>query len=523
MQTKKQYQNKKKQIKIKRKFTKKHQNGGAASAFVDQSMSNEKQRQSLLQRIKLYKDALQYVKNNKLIGIAKLIEKIYNGKEKNFDMDVSLQDPFFFIPKLIPNFTPEYYMKFYLKRNPDFKEMRDLPTFDTKDLKVDGFDTTKIEKVYNGGSIYETLLAQICRDLLIILLTNKHNVDNNVRQILTLENIKAKIQKYEKQIEKLEYEKKSYNNPLANFQFEQAKRKLDKLREYSKYLNSPTNNNKNNNKKMKKQLEFLNPDIDSTESNYIVQLLKNINECTNNYFYKDILNIILDFIELMSDDNVYFERLNLSLASPLIIFPTYTQINFENVLILCGLPIINFRLTNRVRKVHDFYLSAKGDFLHDVYGHGALTHNVEYPVIKKIINMNKIITVLYPYFNYSILEDGQIKTQKTIMAMILFAIFHPTMKSQEFYQTFFKNILNEMNEMNDDKNKEQSIKFTDELIEIIKHISKVDNFSRVYPAFDSLDLEAIVNELFGICKKEKKYLVEPISEISKINERFTEF
>jgi hypothetical protein len=221
----------------------------------------------------------------------------------------------------------------------------------------------------------------------------------------------------------------------------------------------------------------------------------------------------------MSNDEM-FDYDNLVLNTPYLLFPTYTPMTFQNALLISGTPIINFRLTNRIRQIHHTFDSPKADFRHDVEGHASLTHNFPNPNINKtkIISINTIITVLYPYFknNYSKTKpehtNNPKELQKIIMSMILFAIFHPTMASAEFYYNFFSNILNEMQE---DKDTEKSKQFKLDFIKNITDISEVDNFNIVYPEFKLLDLSMKFEELVKIFIDNKDSLINPIAEIAK--------
>ena len=497
--------------KLRQTKTIKHHKGGALSMPANKTNNKDN----------IFKRSITYLNENKLNNIRELLNKIFEKKQQNFNMNISLQDPFFNIPTLIDNFNPEYYLKWYIKRNPTYVDWSKLGNIDTKDLKVDGFDTTKLEELYNGGSIYETVLAQICRDLLIMLLDEKHNLDNNVRELLTINKVKEKINKLT--------DKSSSLEPLKQFsQFsfalQQTKDILNKTSTYHDYLTSlSSTNNKNNNntkiKKLQKQKTNLTYNTSELEKTKIIELLSKLNECIPKYDYKDIIIIVIEFIGFMSNDEMldYDKRL---LNTPYLLFPTYTPMTFQNALLISGTPIINFRLTNRIRQIHHTFDSPKADFRHDVEGHASLTHDFHNPIINttKIISINTIITVLYPYFknNYSKTKrehtNNPEELQKIIMSMILFAIFHPTMASAEFYYNFFSNILNEMKA---DKNTELSKKFKLDFITNITDISKVDNFNKVYPNFEDLNLSDKFDELVKIFIDNKDSLIAPITKIAK--------
>ena len=59
---------------------------------------------------------------------------------------------------------------------------------------------------------------------------------------------------------------------------------------------------------------------------------------------------------------------------PSIIVPTFFQINYEWILNTMAAPIINFRLSNRRKKIHGNFLAPCNELLHDISAHGAFMH-----------------------------------------------------------------------------------------------------------------------------------------------------
>ena len=93
------------------------------------------------------------------------------------------------------------------------------------------------------------------------------------------------------------------------------------------------------------------------------------------------------------------------LKFPVLLYPTYMQIDFKITLLLSASPVINFRLTNRFRFVHEENFPPIGEIEHDIFFHGKRSHyfgilykNTDFSEYFK--EKNKFILLLKPYFDY---------------------------------------------------------------------------------------------------------------------------
>ena len=96
------------------------------------------------------------------------------------------------------------------------------------------------------------------------------------------------------------------------------------------------------------------------------------------YKYQEFLKLLHDYIGFFSNMNNpskkkecdYSMRTLLEFADmPSIIVPTFFQINYEWILNTMAAPIINFRLSNRRKKIHGNFLAPCNELLHDIYNY----------------------------------------------------------------------------------------------------------------------------------------------------------
>ncbi len=71
-----------------------------------------------------------------------------------------------------------------------------------------------------------------------------------------------------------------------------------------------------------------------------------------------------------------FKFVTQTLKTPYILLPTLGQINYVKMLDLIKAPIVNFRLMNNRRILHDAFEAPCEEFLHDIRLHGDVTHNI---------------------------------------------------------------------------------------------------------------------------------------------------
>jgi len=161
------------------------------------------------------------------------------------------------------------------------------------------------------------------------------------------------------------------------------------------------------------------------------------------YKYQEFLKLLHDYIGFFSNMNNpskkkecdYSMRTLLEFADmPSIIVPTFFQINYEWILNTMAAPIINFRLSNRRKKIHGNFLAPCNELLHDISAHGAFMHPftrgiktlTDRQYAKSYENRNRTIQLLKNLYGYLQETDDEKWEKKYIAALILFSIFHET-------------------------------------------------------------------------------------------------
>jgi hypothetical protein len=386
--------------------------------------------------------------------VQKLIEKIFGGdKIKYFTLDGSIPDPFI---KIADNadFNPLFYIEWYRSKNPEFK------THDT--METEGLNlNTNIGLDGTGDSIYETVIAQICRDILIMLYTGKRNKNNNAR------NYKKTL--LEKKTQSVTLLSKLNSNKFKDrrFQTQQTLKEIElglnelEKDEKDRSINLIAKTFKAANIQSESDLNIL--DEGRKE---LTELLSQCDTCIKEgYIYKNVFNLIINYAKLCS--NTKFKKLieeyaTKLCATPYLLFPTYGQISFSYVLNLVAAPIINFRLVNRRRKIHGSIGNSFYEIQHDVFGHGRDTHKLDVLQDKYykewFNNISIVISTLFPFYNYKLQPyfRSQLKTQyveldeeekKYIMAILLFILIHENLFGKNIlYTLFFK-----FNDVNNNK------------------------------------------------------------------------
>jgi hypothetical protein len=125
---------------------------------------------------------LEKIKTSQILteypAVLALIEKIFAGDNiEYFKLDGAVPDPFIKLADK-DGFTPQFYLDWYKSKNPEFKTHKEMER-----VRID-FNTYITDFDGNTYSIYETAIAQICRDILIMLQTGKRNMNNNARKPL---------------------------------------------------------------------------------------------------------------------------------------------------------------------------------------------------------------------------------------------------------------------------------------------------------------------------------------------------
>jgi len=130
-------------------------------------------------------------------------------------------------------------------------------------------------------------------------------------------------------------------------------------------------------------------------------------------------------------------------------------------------PIINFRLINRARNIHGRAGPSIIEWYHDIWFHGNYTHQItllskKYSTDKDIYlkwfsNMSSILSMLYPYYNYTQLtinkkinsdkiykyDELNDDKKKQIISILLFIFFHEEIFENIgniFYHLYFQTV-----------------------------------------------------------------------------------
>jgi len=461
-------------------------------------------------------------------SVKSLIEKIFAGDNiKYFKLDGSMPDPFIKLADR-KGFTPSFYLEWYKSKNHDFKTHATLAT-EGKD-----FDTI-IEIGEERYSIYETAMAQICRDILIMLHTGKRNMNNNARKPLDF------FKKQEKTITKTLTEYDTYPPELQESigfknTYKKNELRLPIVKEAIKLLekSEPTTENianinlyKNTLELQKeKDLEINSSDLKLESSDLKLEdLLIQCEKCiSKGYKYKDVFELIMNYILWLgkrlkpsitfNPDELDKYKTKLS-ETPFLIFPTYAQISYNYVLFLMDAPIINFRLVNRKRAIHGSMGNSFDELGHDVIFHGNKTHRINLLTEKNyetwFANMSIIISTLYKYFNYEKLTIKEItglgqtnydnlngEQKKQIIAIILFIFLHENAYNNDIiYYLYFNSDLN--------KTKNPTT-----IEDICNSIKDADEWPK------NIDVKSVIDALNVIFNMHKKELDTPMKNLGEI-------
>lgn len=424
-------------------------------------------------RSNLYTNAIDFLTTKELINAKGLIIEIFSGKQDMFDMDKSLTDPFLELQEH-DRFKkgPEFFWEWYKSKNPEFKP--------TGELGLTGL-TGMIE--------YKTLLAQMIRDLCIMLMTRKYNLDNDISNINNLSSLYNKELKSKTNFIE---EHEGYKTMLAtkdidvSIQNAKIKQLTEEKTEIEKEKQKWTGTNKNNeNKKLRRisRKALLSRNIKDFTNEKLYALLNEINGLLATYNYEDIVKVILKFIAMLSHNiglQVLEEEISQYLSnimnSVCFIFPTYKQLQFHRVVILVGVPIINFRISNRKRKIHEDYESPIVELAHDLDFHGRVSHHYNTHIAKYNSKMKKYFEEMHSFISalhdLYYLNEGKKNEDKLNIAKLLFIILH-----EIYHSNYLAKLLKKPTEALDDiLSKETEIKLTD------------DNKSRFIYRLNSLNL-----------------------------------
>ena len=353
----------------------KTQKGGAAAAAPIAPTINATELQQELMPFRtdtetFFSRAVELLRSLKHFKLIELITKVFtksDGTHPMFHIDKSMSGPLIDMQNNLGFMTTEpptpetSYLEWYKKYNPNF-----LPIGQLSPDKLQF--TVKIKGV--EIPIFETLIAQVCRDACFMILTGKKNMDNRYRNQISIHTKNQNI----------------FNNFTS---------KHDQLK----------------------------------------VLLNKCNLCytTNNYL--NVIDMLSDYIDIVSTsgfagDHRKFakETLEKSKHLPYILYPTYTQISYKSIVLLSTAPIINFRLTNRRRTIHNIMSNTATEIFHDVIAHGKYTHG--YGVLKDKQNYIERFNLFYIFIKFLLPKFAdQGSNDGKIYAFILFAFIHETHKA----------------------------------------------------------------------------------------------
>lgn len=305
------------QLKKNKKSKKNIQKGGAVSAANINNKSTKTKNHIT--------KAFSYTED--MPNITALFKKYFSDHTK-FKPDTNLKVPFITDIQNMSEFTTDYYYNWYVDRNPTFANIIEYK--DEKPIQKIQFDTTCQIKDANGELethyIYEPLIAQICRDVLIILIKESY-----------IEGDEKLGKDQDERITKIDFNDSNVNqnNNILDELFGVLKMCEDCISGKYNYLSVC--------------LIFIK----------LIYLLST-NLIKYNDFYKNKHKNSLSNIKQLYSD--IFNK-------PFIFFPTHQQLSYQSQVLLKSSPIINFRLNNRFRLVHGLLYSPYRDFSHDVHNH----------------------------------------------------------------------------------------------------------------------------------------------------------
>lgn len=422
--------------------------------------------------------SLGYDNDNENPSLLGLVNKIFtkpDGTHPMFHIDGSMSGPLIDMQNN-PGFmtteppTPETsYLAWYKQYNPDFLPIRDLPP---EKLQF----TVEINE--KQVPIFETLIAQICRDACFMILTGKKNIDNQYKT----RNIRNK--KKQKLSARLKYLPQS---TLSKTQQLSIIKKLDdELKKHAMYDNMDSKG---------ENISTLESNISSKRED-LKKLLQICNKCVKENNYLDVLGMLFEYMFIFATSDKSLASIETfkqkSLELPYIFYPTYTQVSYKSVVLLCTAPIVNFRLVNRQREVHGFSTNIVGEYEHDVEFHAKYTHGFDTQISNYQVRFNLFnifIKLFYPQF------DKETKNGK-IYAFILFALLHENHSSLKTLLSF--TILDEI----------QTNKILEDLLYSAKD-NKFFEFMKLEGEIDQDYFLTYLKVIFSIINENKK-TIEPL-------------
>ncbi len=162
---------------------------------------------------------------------------------------------------------------------------------------------------------------------------------------------------------------------------------------------------------------------------YLIDFLNEIEQLiVDGYEYITFIRLMYKYIQLFSygfkyneldcEDYSYRDFINTANESPFIIYPSLVQVDYNKVIYFMQAPVLNFRLTNARLKIHNIFQPPSYELLHDVRGHGSLTHgwrNHRLRIVKPRNNTVKLRYNTVKQRNNTKLYRGIENVNKTIL------------------------------------------------------------------------------------------------------------
>jgi hypothetical protein len=118
---------------------------------------------------------------------------------------------------------------------------------------------------------------------------------------------------------------------------------------------------------------------------------------------------------------------------PYIIYPSLIQISYDKVLYTIQAPVINFRLNNKRRFIHNRFYNSIFEISHDISMHATLTHmyqlNISGDKLKKFFtNRKTVLDMLKEHISFSLYKktDNINYYDRKMVAYIIFYMVHET-------------------------------------------------------------------------------------------------
>lgn len=181
-------------------------------------------------------------------------------------------------------------------------------------------------------------------------------------------------------------------------------------------------------------------ELDNSKSDFVLNLINTF--ITTGYSYLAFLEILKHYLSIFNIGELYFENtqkickdikiIDKLIKKPYIIFPTTIQLSYAKVIYTMQAPLINFRLSNNRKLIHDTFESPIIELSHDIDFHSRKTHmweisahnnnqpfnpKIEYPII------NTIIQKLKPYISNTTGTTPD-NYNNQLLTFIIFYIMH---------------------------------------------------------------------------------------------------